>query len=295
MGNDLDKTTTDAPARRQSPAAAAFARLSQREKVLIYALIVIGACVALVMLLILPTLDNIRTLEEEALQAETTKQEYVQAIAEGAGADQAIEEAQAAYEASQEKLFAPMSPEELDTTVTGYLVKAGFDPSTLTLSLLAPEQVTPYAPLPISDTQLPENPAVQASAAEEGTSGGTAMDTAAGDAATTVDATATAGEPATTAGDTATAEESATAGEEIPIDMTGTETAAVGGLIRSYTVSITAEGGWNNLYKLLSRIKATDGAAITQYSYTESVDPDKADGGSFSMTIKLYVFVESAA
>jgi cell division protein FtsL len=296
MGNDTEKTVTDTRERQQSAAAAAFARLSQREKVLIYALIVIGAAVALVMLLIMPALDNIRTLEEEALQAETTRQEYVQVIAEGAGADAEIEEAQAAYDAAREKLYSPMTPEQLDQAVTKFLVKAGFDPSTLTLSELATEDVTPFSPVAISDAQAAVGDSgAEAGVTEEGDTGDSGV-TATDEGAAVADGGATAdADGGATADDTAATDETATTDETIPVDMTGGEQDPASGSIRSYTVGVTAVGGWSNLYKLLAAIDETDGVAITQYAYTESTDPDKVSKGSFSMTIKFYVFVESAA
>ncbi|MDR1042869.1 MAG: type II secretion system protein M [Clostridiales Family XIII bacterium] len=70
---------------------------------------------------------------------------------------------------------------------------------------------------------------------------------------------------------------------------------APGGSLYSYSASISAAGGWDNLYKLLGILADINGVELTQYSYSEGGGADSDKGGSFSMTIKFYVFIENAA
>jgi hypothetical protein len=67
--------------------------------------------------------------------------------------------------------------------------------------------------------------------------------------------------------------------------------APAGGSVYSYSASISARGGWDNLYNLLGILADTSGVELTQYSYSEGGGED-ADKGSFSMTMKFYVFIE---
>jgi hypothetical protein len=373
MANET-KNSIAAEAKRQSSPAAAFGRLSRREQTMIFALIAVGVVCALAFLLVTPGLERIKALEGEVAQAEEQRMEYVTAIAQGQGTEQTIAEAQARYDEAKDKLFPQMLPEALDTTVTKYLVKAGFDPLTLSMSQLTPEEIVSFSPQPLNGMSVPQASASPPApdGAQAATPDGTAPvdsgqsseddaqaeDSAQADDRTAKDSDATedvsgrddgtakdggtasalpwdgsifltayaddtvAGDPATSnvaAGDVAAgdpavsnvaegdvvegdvvegdpAADNAATGGDIPIltDVPLNETVYTGGSVYSYSVNVTAKGGWSNLYKLIDKISKVSGAEITQYSYSESIDAASAENGSFTMMIKFFIFVQDA-
>jgi hypothetical protein len=89
----------------------------------------------------------------------------------------------------------------------------------------------------------------------------------------------------------------------VPVESADTQPAAseetadgtaADGSLYSYSASISAVGGWDNLYNLLDILANTSGVELTQYTYSEG-SGDKSDNGSFSMTIKFYVYIEGTA
>ncbi|MDR0518949.1 MAG: hypothetical protein LBG82_02675 [Clostridiales Family XIII bacterium] len=253
---------------KPSGVAAAFGKLTKREQGLIYALIVLGVACALVFLLFMPGLERLERLEKEAAAAEDQKKEYVSTIAEGLPMEQAIAEANALHDEAKGKLFPQMMPEALDAMVTKYLVGSGFDPQTLSMSELSPETIAMFNPPQGADGQ-PAGTGTEGQEAQPASEIGAASAEMQGGAE----------------GGQAEADgsgESEIAPVEVP-EASGTD-----GPIYSYSVNVTATGGWNNLYKLLKQIAATDGAEVTQYSYNGGSDPKSS--GSFTMTIKFYVY-----
>jgi hypothetical protein len=160
---DTKFNDSGAEAKGQSPVSTAFGRLSRREQTMIYVLIVLGIICAFALLLFRPGLDSLNALEAEATDAETTQEEYSAAISQGAGAEAQITEATTAYDAVKAGFFSPMNSETLDSAVTGYLTDAGFDPGTLSMSPLAPENPAPFAALPLSGMPAPDIPEDQES------------------------------------------------------------------------------------------------------------------------------------
>jgi hypothetical protein len=234
----------DAAATRRSPFAEAFGKLSARERTMIIALLAIGVICALYFFVVTPSFDRLSALELEAEEAETEQTEHSQVISQGIGAEEQIAEAIAAYDGIKGQFFDPLMIEQVDSTVTGYLVKAGFDPQSLSVSTLEPETLVSFTPQDNGDGAAVES---------------------------------TGEEPAA---------------EPVAEDGSGGEAAQTGGSLHSYTVNVTAGGGWSNLYKLLSRLGKLNGAELTQYSFSGAgADSGK---GSFSMVIKLYVFIEEA-
>jgi hypothetical protein len=243
---------TDAGEKRKSAAAEAFGRLSKREQTMIIALIVVGVVCALYFFVVQPGFDRLTTLEAEATKAEETQNAYRSAIAEGPAAAEQSATATVEYDAARGQIFSPLSIEELDSTVTGYLESAGFDPETLSMSQLAPEDMTPFSPQSLNESPVPESVDAQ-QAADDSVS------------------------------------EEASGDPDNPTD----EGAQAGGSVYSYSATISAAGGWNNLYKLLGILADTSGVELTQYSYSAG-GGENSDKGSFSMTMKVYVFIEEA-
>jgi hypothetical protein len=227
-------------AKRRSPLADAFGKLSARERTMIIALLATGVVCALYFFVVTPSFDRLGALELEAEAAEVKQTEHSQVISQGIGAEEQISEAIAAYDRIKGQFFDPLMIEQVDSTVTGYLVKAGFDPQSLSVSTLEPETLVSFTPQDTGDG-APSSATGEAPAAEDG-SGGEAVQT--------------------------------------------------GGSLHSYTANVTAGGGWSNLYKLLNRLSKLNGAELTQYSFS-GADADSGKG-SFTMVIKLYVFIEEA-
>jgi hypothetical protein len=275
---------TNTGEKRKSAAAEAFGKLSRRERAMIFALIAIGVACALFFFVVQPGFDRLSNLETEAAQAEETQDTYLKEIAAGSFAAEEAAAATAAYDAAMEQIFSPMTIETLDSTTTGYLEDAGFDPETLSMSQLQQEDMTPFSPQPLSDSPVPE--IVDTQQAEPGVDAPADGAAADGDAAD-----GDAADSDTAGGDAA---DSDTTGEE-PADPDNppVESAQPVGSFYSYSVNISALGGWNNLYKLLDILADINGVELTQYAYSEG-SGEGSDKGSFSLTINFYVFIEGA-
>jgi hypothetical protein len=280
---------TGAAEKRKSATAQAFGKLSRREQTMIFALLAVGVVCALYFFVVQPGLDRLSTLDAEATKAEETQDEYSAAIAAGPVAAKQSAAAMAAYDEAKTKIFSPMSIETLDSTVTGYLESAGFNPETLSMSQLQAEELTPFSPQPLSESPVPEN--VDMTPVPEEAVGETAADDATVDDAAADEATVDEAAANETAADETAADE-APAALDNPDDQLG-DVGQSGGSVYSYSASISAHGGWDNLYNLLGILADTSGVELTQYSYSAGGGDDAATG-SFSMTIKFYVFIEGA-
>jgi hypothetical protein len=272
---------------------------------LIIALILIGVACALFFFLFKPGFENLEALKTAVAKAEDKQQEYSNVIAQGQGASEQIAEAIASYDEAKKRLFPQMLSEAIDSTVTGYIVKAGFEPQSLSLSTLTPESPTAFIPAVLNperqnfeNAEAPAEPAEPAEPADE---------TAGGDEGSVTGAFLWDGSPFLTAyaADEENADDPAASGEEPaegvePISGDApsgeAETTETGGSIYSYSVSVTVGGSISNLYKLLSIVSEVDGMDILQYSLpnkseeaAQNADDEKT---SFSFVIKLYVFVE---
>jgi hypothetical protein len=251
---------TKAEGKKKSAAAEAFGRLSNREQTMIYALITLGIVCALYFLLLGPGMDRLSVLEDEVTKAEDTQETYSMAIAQSPTSKEQLATATAVYDEAKGRIFPLMTIETLDSTVTGYLEDAGFDPENLSMSQLESESVEPFIPQPLSESPVQE----------------------------AVDAQQTEAEAAE---DPAAQEEGDEAASEENEDQ---EAPAADVALYSYSVNINATGGWKNLYSLIDKIAEKDGVELTQYAYSEG-SGDSSNKGSFSMTIKFYVFIEGVA
>jgi hypothetical protein len=250
---------TEAAEKRQSPIAAAFGGLSKREQVMIIVLVMAGIVCALFLFLVKPGLEKLSELDAETIKAEDLQAEYIDAIAQGPAAAEKLAAATEEYNTARMRIFAPMNIETLDSTVTGYLTNAGFDPETLSMTPLEAESLGRFTP-PLAEGEVPpvegsEAPAPEGEVPEDQPDGS--------------------GEPA----------------PEGEAAVEGDGAAASGGSLYSYSVTTSVSGKWSNFYKLLDTIGATDGVEITQFSHTSD---DSNGKNTFSMTIKFYVFVEEA-
>jgi type II secretory pathway component PulM len=263
----------------QAGVAGLLERLSSRERVMIVALVCVAVICALAFLVVMPGLARIDAQEQQTQEAEAAQASCENVIAQVAGLDAQIEKANAAYDASKGKLYTEMKPEALDAAVTKYVVDAGFDPQSLQMSQLGYEAMPAYVPQ--AAVTAPEDGAATAGGAATGTDGSAAAadaDAGSGDAATEQSAgTETAAADA--AGQTADA---------------GGGSAAAAGSIGSYTTNVTVKGSLKSFYKLLDRIEASGGVALTQYSCDSDLSKGAKDA-AFTMTIVFYVYADGGA
>jgi hypothetical protein len=229
---------------KQSPIAASFGKLTRREQGMLTALAALGIVCAILFLVVFPSMEKLDRLEAEAAEAESARMDFAATIAQGSGAEQIIADEKARHDAAKGKLFAQMLPEALDATMTKYMVKAGLDPQTLSMSEMEPESITPFLPQATAEA---------------------APEAAGGDA-------------------------DGSNSMAIPLSATD-EAEQAGGSVYSYSVNATAKGSWKDFYKLLDRFAKTDGAEITQYTFSKGTDTTRPDTGSFTMTIKFYVLM----
>ncbi|MDR2163966.1 MAG: hypothetical protein LBO70_08580 [Clostridiales Family XIII bacterium] len=286
--------------KQKSPTLELFAKIPDRVRILILILAIIGAACAYYFLLLSPGLDKLEALESEAVSAEEQQTEYNAVIERGIGAEEQIAQAIAAYDETKNRFFTPMVTETLDSTVTGHLVKSGFDPQNLSVSKITPEEVTPFTPPPLSGTPEAEAPAegaVSAGKSEVHTASSTDRDDPValpwdGGFVMTVYA---ADEPEGAEGIEGVMPFDESGSGELGEEAVPDSGAQSAGSVYSYTVNVTANGGWNNLYKFADRINKLDGVEIIQYSFSNDVDGEVSatKKGAFTMTIKLYVFVET--
>jgi hypothetical protein len=300
---------------------------------MLIAVIVIGGACAFYFFLFQPGLERLEALEKEAMQAEELQQEYDAVIAQGIGASEQIAEAKDVYKEARKRLFTRMTPEALDSMVTGFFVKAGFDPQALTMSPLTPEVLIPFVSAPLVPELLTENPEPQAepAAAEEeqaapedaeGTDAASVDDSTGDDSASDVRVTpvdidanitgALTDTPFAPFFLTAYADETVASLGDIPegdASLEGEASSEDGAEgegegetaepearnnIYSYSLNVTVDGGWSNLRKLLSRVAKVESAEIMSFSYSEAGGGgEEESSGSFSIVMKLYVFIEN--
>jgi hypothetical protein len=265
-----DPATAKTAEKKGNPLSAAFNALSKREQIMIYLVVIVGVIAAFVFLVAKPAMENLTTLQTEADELQAREMEYRQVISQTDVYLAMYDEALATYNKAKKKYFKPMKPETLDEKVTGYLVEAGFEPTTLSMSTLNVEGIPYYSPTILRPTAVPDIPDPEATS--EG-----AVD---GDGLTPKEET----EAAAAAADSGYAEE---------------EVATGGAPAFVYTVNVSAEGEWSNLYKLLDAVKKKSGIEIVSYQYNDTAAPsDTVASGvpvakdSVNLVIKLYVYVK---
>ncbi|MDR0817755.1 MAG: hypothetical protein LBN35_03860 [Clostridiales Family XIII bacterium] len=275
-----DPAVKSGPAEKKSnPVASAFRNLSKREQIMIYALVVIGVIAALVFLVAIPAMDNLTALQDETADLKNQEMEYRQVIAQADSYHEMFDEAQTTYKKAQKKYFKPMKPETLDEKITGYLMDAGFDPSTLSMSTLNVEGVPGYTAPILNPTAVPELPDTDTATADIAVTDGGAEDNA--DAAAAGGAGAEGADTGTEVADTTAAE----GYDEAAANMGGAPAFV-------YTVNVSAQGEWSNLYKLLDTVRKKSGIEIISYQYNDASGGQTASKDTVTMVIKVYVFVK---
>ncbi|MDR0875334.1 MAG: hypothetical protein LBN12_03895 [Clostridiales Family XIII bacterium] len=257
-------------------APSGLAKLSVRERTMIFVLIIVGIAFVMGYFLLMPMMTEYKTVQAEYTELQDREVEMRAQIEQKEAYQQAYNQALVQYNEYSRYFYRQIDPEILDELVTGLTLASGLDPVNLTMSQLTQEGVPPYtatnlAPQPIPVIE-PEAPADEASGAPE-------------------DEPA-AGEDGTGAGATEPAFE-----EPVYTEPATSEGAAS----FVYTVEMTANGSRLAYYDLLARVKAMDAIEVVSFSYRDPVT-EKAPAGSdakdtftpgeLRFSLKVYVFVE---
>ena len=253
----------------EAPKKGALSSLSQREKIMVIALIIIVLVGGIGYFVIMPALDKLTTLQEEIDSLETQQITIQNQIALKETFAQQLKDAKVDYEKYQTVFFPQMSPERIDEMITSAIHDCGLRPVSLTMSQIQTEPVPMFSPqmLEINSTSSGEEEVIEEEPVE--------------------------GEEESAEGEEATEEEM----EELPISTDGPYSFV-------YTVDITAAGGRENAYALLDTMLATDALKLISFQYTppqdainnasdilSGVPTQEATEGAVLMQVKLYAFL----
>ncbi|MDR0853377.1 MAG: hypothetical protein LBN34_03315 [Clostridiales Family XIII bacterium] len=276
--------------KKSNPVSDGFKKLSRRERVMIIALVIIVFVGAFIYFIALPMMSSFNSLKTEVMELQDKDFEMRTKISQTESYKDAFDQAEADYNKYTELFYKPMAVEVLDELVTGMIVQSGLVPGTLSMSELVAADEAPYTAATLGGSgTMPETADDSAVSAEAAT-----------DAAT--DEAAGSGEA-----DTA---------EALPISGTeggGEASEAVqqpvaeANPVYAYTVNISAEGGRELFYKLLTAVRGTASTELVSYqisdaeTYSVQAASVGSEGGgsapavvtskgSISMQIKIYVF-----
>ncbi|MBC8530110.1 type II secretion system protein M [Christensenellaceae bacterium NSJ-44] len=112
-----------------------MAKLSKREKVLIYIMVTLLLVVGLVMLAIRPTLDAIDAADEVIGEQQVRQANMAQALTLVDGVKQTLDEDRARIRELEGRFLQPMSNDQLDTYLTGILTGQGLTAEALSIEM----------------------------------------------------------------------------------------------------------------------------------------------------------------
>jgi hypothetical protein len=265
-----------------TPRRSLLARFSMREKMLVLLLLVIGLVCAFVMLVLLPTTEDINKLKDQESSLTQQRAMATGSIAGLAPALEAYDQSRAVYDQAVKLYIGQANPEQIDRTLTTILQDCGFEPATMVLNGLAYEHVSPYA-TPVLESQVPAPaplPEIEASDDDDAQGAGTGTDTA--DPGGSAEAGAAGGGSGGTGG----ADSTGNTGEA----ATGTS-----GDVYVYTAQYAASGDMEMFYKLLDAVSQYSWLRLQAYSYEPSSATSGTNEPEFSFTFKIYLLPESEA
>ena len=291
-----------APSKKKNGLGEVFNKLSKREQSMISIGLIAVMVMVSVFLIMLPGLAKLDDMLDEADNLDFELNQMQSITGDIASYNQLFSESEEAFKAASKKFFKPMKPETLDERVTGYLIAAGYNPETLSMSPLSVEFLTPFA----GTNEGFLNAAIESGSGSENTGAADQGDgTAQGGGTVANDGTAQGGTANENDGAAPPANEDAEAGQ--------TPEGPEGAAAFVYTVNISASGDWSNLYRLLDELKGKNGVEIVSYEYNQAItDSGSVAAGpgtttgtmanvsnsvspeydSISMILKLYVYVE---
>jgi uncharacterized membrane protein YgcG len=282
---------------KSSPLAAAFAKISLRERALIIGLLIVAALIAIVYFAVLPTMSLLTDLTEEVDELTIQQQEMDSVIAQTALYRDNYELSKKDYNTYQEFFFPYMTPEDLDRMVTTMLVDAGFDPTRLSMTSLAvetlplytqpplvPQVVPSYVPTILGDDGTNTAGGISGDISAGGTSGGTSGGDDNGLVAGDGDSFGEGG--GLIAGDPGLAGDVGSLAVPSQSDSPSE--------VYVYTVDIGADGSLQTLFSLLTTVYAMQGIEVTNWTFTEPPtvqEGEEASAGTVTLQIKIYVFL----
>lgn len=267
LGNSLKKT---------------LQKLSLREKIMIWALILIALVMALVFLLILPEQDRLVEAEmtHDTLIAEENRTLYT--IASMPSNKETLDAAQERYNESLLLYQAVMLPEDVDRMITTLVEESGFTSVSLTLNPYTNESIATYYPTATS-WEVPQSAYTESSETAPVEEGAT------GEAAAATDDGMQEETQASTDG-TAESEEYTSGLDEAVLSD---ETTLLGSAeAQTITVFVTMRGYEESFYTFINRIMPLSWMKIESSTFTPppTIYADYAAlEQSYSFTLKLYV------
>jgi hypothetical protein len=259
-----------------------FQRLSKREQVMLIVLIVLVIGAVLIYFAIIPASKNLKKTHKEIETLRATEMQMRDDIAQLPIYKTQYDEAKLRYDTAIGKYNTPMDPELLDETITSLMTDSGFDPSSLTMSAIASEAISPYTAAKLEANVVP---IVEPPTGTSGSSTDGDTETSAPAAGNDPDAVLDGSSPAVTP----------------PSGQAATNTEGLSGPSAfAYSITATGEGTYKNLLNILTQVKTINGLYLTTYSYDATASEvisgasNKPKGTqSFSLTFKLYVYVKA--
>lgn len=300
--------TAQLAALAEKPSAAksistALKKLSLRERVLIWALLILAAVMALIFFLVLPANDRLveaQSVRDALINEENTTRLSIAGIPHN---EELLEDAQARYAEYLLKYQAPMYPEDIDRMITTLIEDCGFTAATLSLQPYVTEGVPSYIGQALS-WELPHPETTDTSA------GGTVTGDSTGgaDTANASSEGATADDPTTSGMDAAV---TGTSSPDSTTDATGSASdtgadqgnanesaanaldATAGPEAQVFNVQITVVGTEDSYYALLDRVLPLSWLKISSVSYSPPSSTASTLDTNFVISLKIYVNAEA--
>lgn len=303
MANKISSASrgaSQAPTLGEKPSAArsvskALNNLSTREKVLIWALIIVALIIALLFLLILPANERLAQAQNErgALLIEESSTQMT--IAATSTNQSLLEESAARRDEFVLKYQAPLLPEDIDRMLTTVVTECGFTAVSLAMEPLAAENVPAFTIVPTA-WGLTQSALLAAVLQGDVSAAG---DASGGDAGTSAAVTGGTAESSATTDSAATdaAAEASEAGTAPAPDASGASgTPDEGPLALVYTVQVTAVGCDDSFYAFLDRVGSLSWIKISASTFTpEPLVVTSATTGEQTHTFMVKILINAEA
>jgi hypothetical protein len=248
--------------KRPEKAPSGWAKLSVRERTMIFVLAILAVAGVMGYFLLWPMVTEYGTIQTEYEDLQNQEVDMRAQIGQKEAYQQAYNEALVQYNAYSQYFYRPIDPEILDELVTGFTLASGLTPKSLSMTQLGTEGVPLYMATELAPHPVP-TPETPAEGSEE-------------------------------SGENTGAEEGTEPVPEAPAVQTNTACYV-------YNAHMTAEGTRKAFYDLLARIQPMNAIEIIRFDYTDPViekapagsnEKDKVTPGKLNIDFKVYVFVE---
>jgi len=134
------------PDNRPNPLAAALAKISLRERVMVAGLLLAAVIAGSVFFGILPAMESISSLDAEIGQLNERKALMQGEIMQADSYRQQMAAATTEYDFYKGTFYAPMTPEDIDRLITSQLLDCGLEPVQLDMTALEQASISWYQP-----------------------------------------------------------------------------------------------------------------------------------------------------